>query len=191
MKLFSRLKGRPLLCGSLIYLSTGYLLYFAALYVGQAPECAAGFIQAMKALVIATATAEKVAERLQSNPFPAQVVITYCTISTLFLTAWFTRSVLGKPRARDKWLSAYSRQGFGPLRSAAFALILLLTLLLYPTILFIHESRSLSWQAMLLFSPSIISASLLLFAAFMPAMAAPAATCFLYLAMDRRPAGDI
>lgn len=190
MKHVRRLACRPLLCGSLLYLGTGYLLYFAAMSLGQTPEWAFGFIEGMKTVVKATATAVRVGERLEANPFPAQVVIMYCALSTSFLTAWFTHSVLGNKRVRDKWLEAYAQQGFGPVRLAACGLMLLPVQLVYPTILFLHESRSLSWQAIQLFSPSFASASLLLFAGFLPAVAVPAATCFLYLAMERRTLGS-
>ncbi len=178
-----KLKNRPLLSGGLVYLAFGYALYFAGLNLNPAPEWARDLIEAMKPLVKALITAERVADRLQSNPFSAQAVILYCAIASVLLTAWFTYSIVGKKEVRNRWLSIYASQGLSRLRLATYAVVLLLSLLLFPTILFVHNPQSISWQAISFFSSSAASVSFLLLMNFVPAIAVPSAMCFLRLAL--------
>lgn len=158
---------RRILCVCLIFMLTGYALYFAALEVSP-PSWAIAVVKMSAPTLKALSSAGQIANLRGQNPFPIQVIILYCAGGSLLLSGWCMHQCYFDERRRGAWIGFAEerliQQRITRTKLIVIGLATTSIWLFFPTILFVHSPASMSWQAKAFFSPTISSATFLLFA---------------------------
>lgn len=166
---------RPLLVSLSIHVILGYSLYVVALMQAEPPVWAIDCIEQLKPTLQALETAA----RLSDRPFPAQVMILYAVISSVLLTMYWVYYIFFVEHVRQEMYRRYCEWlqqtrlsikkrlylavcGAGALFAVGYHV---------PVHYFLEggmkegvvmDSGRLIWRVTTLFSPSILSATLLL-----------------------------
>lgn len=163
--------------GLVAFLITGYLLYYAAQAVTP-PKWAVMTINMLKPTLKALSTAARISE----TPFPAQVVIVYCAVGSVTLTAWLTYWLFIIEESREICRHKALAQNISRMKLSLTAATMPLLLLLFIWLL-VDEPTHIDWRDVSYFSPRLSSVTLLLVTYVTASLTIPATLCTLWSAV--------
>lgn len=179
---------RPIWIACILFIALGYGLYFIA-SMAPTPEWGRELIEYLAGSVKALDTAAQVAALKGNDPFPAQIVILYCAIGSILFAGWCLYAGAVDNRMLEELVLNYKAMP-SKSRPSKFRLFVASSTAAGVTflgwvILFLLNSKTISWRDAAFYSASVHSTTFLIACCVIFAISIPVAYTCLHLAFSK------